>query len=231
MPYIIRRFRAFIEKNKYEILLLALIIHLYLGVFFVNLGTYILYYWPLTTVFLGLASVGVFIEKGPWKIFIKNILLILVIILPVTHSFLKDHSVFMQVLSLCYVAFFALIMWEVIKFLLKPSYVNTDIIFAAGCGYFLLIEISAFLLQFMFYNQPGSLANLDTDKLANTHIDLIYFASIIQTTIGFGDITPTFHTTKLAISFLGVMSQFYNVVLVGILISKFSSKIHSKRNF
>ncbi|GGF51807.1 hypothetical protein GCM10011339_45490 [Echinicola rosea] len=177
---------------------------------------------------LGLASVGVFKEKGRWKIIIKNTLLLVVIILPVLHPFLKDHVLFMQVLSLLYVSFFSLIFWEVMKFLIRPSYVNADIIFAAGCGYFLLVEISAFLLLFMYYNHPGSIANVDASQVASTYIDLVYLASVIQTSIGFGDITPSFHTTKLAASFMGVLSQLYNVLLVGILISKFSSKINSK---
>lgn len=206
-----------------------MIIHLYSGVFFGNLSLYIVYIWPLSILFLGLASVGVFKEKGRWKIFIKNALLALVIILPISHAFLNDHVFFMQVLSLLYVAFFSLIFWEVMKFLIRPSYVNADIIFAAGCGYFLLIEISVFLLQFMFYNHPGSIANVDTTKMANTYMDLIYLASVVQTSIGFGDITPSFHTTRLAVSFLGVLSQLYNVLLVGILISKFSSKINPKK--
>ncbi|GGZ20708.1 hypothetical protein GCM10007049_11620 [Echinicola pacifica] len=225
------KIRSILENNKYEVLLASLIVHLYSAVFFEDLTVYIIYIWPLTTLLLGLASVGVFIEKGPWKIAIKNSLLVIVTLLPISHSFLKEHQVFMQILSLLYVAFFALIMWEVIKFLIKPSYVNADIIFAAGCGYFLLIEISVFLLQFMYYNHPGSIGPLHSAKLADTYVDLIYFASIIQTTIGFGDITPLVHTTKLAASFLGVLGQFYNVVLVGILISKFSSKISSKRSF
>ncbi|QDH78646.1 two pore domain potassium channel family protein [Echinicola soli] len=217
-----------LERKKYEVLIFALIVHLYAGVFFENLNLYIIYFWPLSILFLGLSSVGVFREKGRWKIITKNTLLVVVIILPVSHPFLKDHVLFMQVLSLLYVSFFSLIFWEVMKFLIRPSYVNADIIFAAGCGYFLLVEISVFLLQFMYYNHPGSIANVDASKLASTYIDLVYFASVIQTSIGFGDITPSFHTTKLATSFLGVLSQLYNVLLVGILISKFSSRINSK---
>ncbi|AWW30682.1 two pore domain potassium channel family protein [Echinicola strongylocentroti] len=230
MKLILKNVPQILERRKYEILIFALIVNLYSGVFFENLNIYILFIWPLSTLFLGLASVGVFREKGRWKIFTKNFLLVVVIVLPISHSFLQDHDVFMQILSLLYVAFFSLIFWEVMKFLIRPSYVNADIIFAAGCGYFLLVEISVFLLQFMFYHHEGSFANLDTSKLAKTYIDLVYFASVIQTSIGFGDITPTFHTTKLATSFLGVLSQLYNVLLVGILISKFSSRINAKKS-
>lgn len=46
-----------LERKKYEILVFALIIHLYSGVFFGNLSLYIVYIWPLSILFLGLASV------------------------------------------------------------------------------------------------------------------------------------------------------------------------------
>ncbi|MBD8488940.1 two pore domain potassium channel family protein [Echinicola sp. CAU 1574] len=213
----------FLKRKKYEILLLALVQHLYTAIFFKDLVFYMQYIWPINTMLLGLASVGVFIERGKWKIIIRNILLVIVILLPVCHSLFKDSQFFIELLSLIYMVFFALIFWEVIKFLIKPSYVNADIIFAAACGYFMLIEISVFVLQFEFYRNTASITNLNTSTLADTYLDLVYLASIIQTTIGFGDITPSIHVTKLTTSFLGVISQFYNVVLVGILISKYSS--------
>lgn len=55
-------------------------------------------------------------------------------------------------------------------------------------------------------------------------MDLVYFSSITLTSIGFGDITPSSYHTKLITAFFGIAGQFYVVVLVGILISKFSSK-------
>jgi hypothetical protein len=55
-------------------------------------------------------------------------------------------------------------------------------------------------------------------------MDMVYFSSITLTTIGYGDILPDTHTTKLLASLFGIIGQFYSVVLIGILISKFSSQ-------
>lgn len=55
-------------------------------------------------------------------------------------------------------------------------------------------------------------------------MDLVYFCSITLTTIGYGDITPNAYYTKLATSLIGIAGQFYSVVLLGILISKFTSR-------
>lgn len=172
---------------------------------------------------LGTASVGVFIEKGHWKNIIQKILFLLVVALPIGLAFFSNNIAYFLFLNIAYVVFFLFIFWEVLKYLIKPSYINTDIISASACGYFLLIEISTFLLQFFVVQNPQSFKGIDGSMSALTYIDLVYFSSITLTSIGFGDITPNTHYTKLITSFFGIAGQFYSVVLVGILISKFTS--------
>ena len=172
---------------------------------------------------LGIASVGVFIEKGYWKNIIQKILFLIVLALPIGLSFFGNSISYFLFLNIAYVAFFLFIFWEVLKYLIKPSYINTDIMSASACGYFLLIEISTFLLQFFVVQNPNSFKGIDSSMSAKTYIDLVYFSSITLTSIGFGDITPNTHYTKLITAFFGIAGQFYSVVLVGILISKFTS--------
>lgn len=172
---------------------------------------------------LGTASVGVFIEKGRWKNLLQSLLFLLVLALPIGLTFFKYNISYFLFLNIAYVLFFLLIFWEVLKYLIKPSYINSDIISASACGYFLLIEISTFLLQFFIYQNIHSFKGIDFSSPANTYIDLVYFSSITLTSIGFGDITPNTHNTKLVTSLFGTVGQFYSVVLVGILISKFTS--------
>jgi uncharacterized membrane protein len=58
----------YLQKNKYEILLFALIQHLYIGIFLTDLPFYTKVIWPINMLILGITSVGVFIDKGYWKI-------------------------------------------------------------------------------------------------------------------------------------------------------------------
>ena len=213
-------------KHKYELLLLALIQHLFIGVFLSDLEIYARIIWPINTLFIGIASVGIFIERREKKYILTAILLLAMLLLPISLPFLERIAVFMQILSIIYMLFFVLIFWEVIKFLIKPSYINIDIIIASACGFFLMIEISAFSMQYIFYSNPLSFNHLNTSSPVSLFMDLVYYSSILQTTIGFGDITPNTHTTKLLSSFLGIVGQFYSVVLVGILITKFSGNLN-----
>lgn len=219
-----KKVKQFLHHYKYELLLAALIQHLFVGIFVHDMPFYIEVLWPINMVILGLASVGVFIEKGKMKNLVKNILTILVIVLPIILSFFKGVPEFMFFLNISYVVFYFFIFLEVFKFLVKPSYINTDIISAAACGLFLLLEAFVFMLQIFVYTDPHSFKGIDFTSPAHTFIDLVYFCSITLTTIGYGDITPNSYQTKLITSLIGIIGQFYSVVLVGILISKFSSK-------
>jgi hypothetical protein len=220
---IIARLTNFLHKRKYELLLIALIQHLYIGIVVRDMQFYTEILWPINMVILGLASVGVFIEKGKLKNVVKNILTIIVIAFPLLLPFFNGIYEFMFFLNVSYVIFFAFIFIEVFKFLLKPSYINTDIISAAACGLFLLLETFVFLFQMWVYTDQNAFKGLDHTSPAHTFTDLVYYCSITLTTIGYGDITPHAHYTKLAASLIGIAGQFYSVVLVGILISKFTA--------
>jgi Ion channel len=207
---------------------LALVQHLFIGIVVSDMPFYIGVLWPINMVLLGLASVGVFIEKGKWKNIVKNVLTIIVIAFPLLLPFFRDVPEFMLLLNWSYILFFSFIFFEIFQFLLKPSYINADIISASACGFFLLIEIFVFLFQIWVYADHNSFKGLDYTSPAHTFIDLVYFCSITLTTIGYGDITPNAYHTKLATSLVGIAGQFYSVILVGILISKFTSHTHSK---
>lgn len=219
-----KKLSNYLLKRKYEILLITLIQHLFIATFLSDLHFYTRYIWPINMLILGLGCVGVFIEKGQIERFIKNILTVLVIVFPFISFTATRDSYFMQVLSMCYTAFFMFIFYEVMRFLVRPSYINKDVISAAACGLLLLIEISTFLFQTLFYIEPNSFKGISIESPASTFIDFVYMSSITITSIGYGDITPNLHHTKLLVSLIGIMGQFYSVILVGILISKFTSE-------
>lgn len=215
---------AFFKKFKYEILLVALIMHLFIGIFITDVAFYEEVIWPVNMFILGLASIGVFIQKGKIKNAIKNLLTILVIALPIMLPFFKGNAGFMVFLNITYVLFFSFIFLELLKFLIKPGYINTDIISASACGLFLLIEMFVFLFQTWVYTDTACFKGLDYTSPGYTFMDLVYFCTVTLTTIGYGDITPNAYYTKMTTSLIGVAGQFYSVVVVGILISKFVSQ-------
>ncbi len=215
---------AWLHVRKYEILLAALIQHLFIGVFLEDVDFYAKVIWPINILVVGMASIGIFVKKGRWKKIVRDILFVVVLILPIALPFFGRLPYFMLSLNIAYVIFFSFIFREIIAFLIRPGYINTDLITASACGYFLLLEISVFLMQVFLYEDFSSINGIDDTSKAAVFMDLVYFNSVTFTSIGFGDITPKSHHVKLITAFIGIVGQFYSVVLVGILISKFSAK-------
>ncbi len=230
MKAVIQKYHRFINRNKYEFLLFGLIQHLFIAIFLTDLDFYARVIWPINMVVLGIVSVGVFSEKSKNEIVIKNILLIAVILLPMSRPLFYNSSMFLLVVSLIYTIFFLFIFFEVFKFLIKPEEFTTDVLSAAGCGYLLLIEVFAFLFQFLLYQNPSSINVEMNQNVSAIFIDLVYFTTISLTTIGFGDIAPTAHYTKLITSLMGLIGTFYTVVLTGILISNFAPSLLKKKD-
>ena len=214
---------AFLHVNKYEVLLVSLIQHLFIGVFLDDLEFYTRVIWPINIFVVGLSSIGIFVRKGRWKKIVRDVLFLVVLALPIALPFFGGLTYFMLTFNIAYVIFFSFIFREIIMFLLRPGYINKDLISAAACGYFLLLEISVFLMQVFLYQNFDAINGIDDSSKASVFMDLVYFCSITMTSIGFGDITPNAYYTKLITSFFGIAGQFYSVVLVGILISKFAS--------
>lgn len=219
-----------LRKYKYELLLLALLQHLFIGIFLRDMPFYTEVVWPVNMVVLGFAIAGIYVEKERWKNRVKNVLVLLVFALPIGLPYMHYNLTYFQVLNVTYVVFYIFIFYEIVRFLIRPSYINRDIIVGAACGYLLLIEIATFLFQVYYYQDPTCFKGMHGSQAAIVYCDLVYFSSITLTSIGFGDITPATHYTQLLTSVFGIAGQFYTVVLVGILISKFAASNNQKNS-
>ena len=80
----------------------------------------------------------------------------------------------------------------------------------------------------MINNNPDAYTGIDIETTAHAFLDIVYFNTITITSIGYGDIAPYSHAAKLSAAFLGVLGEFYSVVLVGIIISKYTESKEGK---
>ncbi len=215
--------RPLLQRRKYEFLLAALVQHLFVAAVLPDLGFYTRVIWPINMVVLGVFSVGIFADSSSTVRWLKNVILAGVIAFPAMSFVVVPTVHLMEALSLCYTVFFLVIFVEVLRFLIRPGYINADLVSASACGYLLLLEIGIFMMQGLHYAIPGAFKGISTESFTAIYLDMVYFCSITVTSIGFGDITPAHHMSKLATSMLGIAGQFYSVVLVGILIGKYTA--------
>lgn len=216
------------ERRKYELLLFGLLQHLFAAMLVPDLRVYNQVVWPINMIVLGVTSVGVFSGASLERRMLRWVLAVIVIGFPAVPLFVPPTPSLMVLLSVTYLLFFASIFVEVLRYMLRPSYVNVDLVSAGLCGYLLLLEVGSFATQVVVYTIDGAyhgltIASLDPMELARAYLDIEYFCAITLTSIGFGDITPTHHVARLLTAFLGIAGQIYSVVLMGILISKYTS--------
>ncbi len=219
----------FLFKRKYEVLLLVLIFHLFGGILILDEQFYMDYIWPLQMILIGIACVGIYSGKRRPSIYLTSVFYVISCLAPLALPFIGESEIFWNVAGLSYNLFFLFIFGEIILFLLAPGYVDKDIIIASACGFFLIIEMGTHQSFLIYNNDAGAYSGLDTSSTMHVFVDLIYFNTITLTTIGFGDITPNTISAKLNAALIGAIGMFYNVILVGILVSKYTSASSTDR--
>lgn len=213
----------FLSRYKYELLLFGLVQHLFITVVLPDRHFYADYVWPANMLILGVMSIGVFVGRERWRQFLRAFMALIVTGFPFYAWVATPTEQLMLTMTLCYFVFFLVIFSEVLRFLIRPSRIDRDIISAAICGYLLLLETGIFLLEAIFYLVPDGFSGVDTTDFGTVYLDMVYFCSMTITSIGYGDISPSHHIPKMAVSIFGVMGQLYSIILVGILVGKYSS--------
>jgi hypothetical protein len=211
---------------RFEFLLFALLLLLFDKIFFADNVFYLSYVWPANMLVMGMASVGIFQERSRWMIWTKNILFVASICVPFLFTAYSHNPVFMAILITIYISYYSLIFVETLRQITQRGEVTLSVILGSFCGYLLLIMICLFTLIMIEFNAPKSFHGISYNHPELTYNEMSYFSFIVFTSIGFGDIYPITDTARLVTAFFGVVGQFYMVVLVGIIISKYVGVIN-----
>ena len=119
--------------------------------------------------------------------------------------------------------FYALATREIILQVWHAQTVNNHVIFGLMNGFISLGLIGFFILLVIEIAQPGSFNGLQLDPkhMDPTFDSLIYFSYITLLTVGYGDIYPLTPTAQRATIFIGMMGQFYLVILTAVVVEKY----------
>lgn len=212
-----------LSKYRFEFLLTALLILIFDKIFFPNNETYLKYVWPINMMLISVASFGIFIEHNKAIKSIRNILGIISIFMPFGFMFLGRHFWFIELLTVFFIIYYCFIFSEVMYQITMTKEVRINVVLGSFCGYMLLSMIALFSYLLIEYNFPNSFHGI-SQNVSLKYNELSYFSFITLTSIGFGDIYPTSDMSRLVVAFFGMAGQFYMVAVVGIIISKFTSK-------
>lgn len=216
--------KNWLHTYRFESLLVALLMVIFNKIFFFDTVFYTKYVWPANMVLLGVVSMGIFKERNDKVKIIKNILFFAIIFVPFAAKTIFSNQKIAFLALLSYIGFYGIVFWEVMRQIIKRDEITESVIFGSLSGFLLLIIIATFSFLMIDFIDANSFNNIYGNSIPEKYMQIKYFNTITLTTIGYGDITPKSDNCRLLAAFWGVVSQFYMVAVVGIIISKFTSK-------
>lgn len=125
-----------------------------------------------------------------------------------------------------YFLFYAIVTLEIIKQVWKAKVIGKNVILGLISGYISLGLLSFFLCLTIEIIDPNSFSGLVKSGSADNAIteQLMYYAYITLMTIGYGDILPVTPIAQKAAMFIGLIGQFYLVILTAIVVGKYISQ-------
>ncbi|HXA02445.1 MAG TPA: hypothetical protein VNW99_10685 [Cytophagaceae bacterium] len=219
------KIRNYVEKRKYEILLLSLLLFI-----FGMRPTYIYLFLLLQTMIVG----AMIFNNRKFLLYLIAGLLIFIIALSIYSQtfYFKSFNTQSDIINahnligVAFIIYFATITLEVFRRILVVDRVSSEIISAVLCGFIMLSFIGWFLFDIIETYTPGSFSGLGEDerKLNN----LLYFSVTNMLTLGLGDILPITLLARKAVMLMGFMGHFYTVFVTGIIIGKYINQKENK---
>ncbi|MFN8345272.1 MAG: potassium channel family protein [Spirosomataceae bacterium] len=211
-------------KYRFEFLLIILTLAIFDKIVIFSDFVYSSYVWPANMLLLGVGSFGLFHDRNLAVKWAKNIFFISVIAVPLAADIIFVNSALTQIALWSYLFFYTIIFTEVIRQIIHKHEVTESIIMGSLSGFLLIIVVATFSFLLIDFHLSDAFQNLQGVTIPQKYHQVVYFSSITLTTIGYGDITPKADNARLLAAFWGVVGQFYMVAVVGIIISKFTSK-------
>ena len=143
---------------------------------------------------------------------------------------LGNEEMFKFVLVVVYFLFYGMVTSILISQIWNTKKVDENVILGVISGYISLGLIAFFICLTIELVTPGSfqglLTSVNNPEIKNESI--MYYSYITMLTIGYGDVSPTTEMSQKASVLIGLMGQFYMVIITAIIVGKFISQSANK---
>ena len=220
-----RLFSIFIYKFCYEILLLALLFHLFGSAFFFDLTFYEEYFRIANFIIVYIAATNSFFHR---KIKITPLFILFLVFSFCCSTglfYLNSYIQLAYLREISFSIFLIITIYFTFSFLLSPHRIDMALISGTIVGYLLLIEIAVrIFLILLLMDGKNVLTNIDLEHHTSIYVDLVYYCTNTATSIGFSNMLPINQNAKMITSLLALAGQFYLVIIMSMMIRKFTSK-------
>jgi hypothetical protein len=111
---------------------------------------------------------------------------------------------------------FVVLLQDLLLQLFRSRKITLNVVLGAFSGYILISIIGFFVTMTIYLFDPESYIISETPME-----DLLYYSFITLSTIGYGDITPLSVPAKNIAVIIGIVGQFYNVIIMAAIIGKY----------
>ena len=156
---------------------------------------------------------------------LKRLVLVVIVIFGVIISFtiVEEIKLFIYMKIGVLFIFHLVVAFEIIKQIWQAKKVNRNVIYGLMSGYISLGLIGFFICLSVELVRPGSFQGLlNFGDITN---GLMYYSYVTMLTIGFGDIVPITLVAQKATILIGLMGQFYLVIISAVVIGKYISML------
>lgn len=115
--------------------------------------------------------------------------------------------------------YFISLIIELLNQIFSSKIITLNVVLGAFTGYILIGILGYLIFRLIFLLDPDAFA-----LFSYSTSELFYFTFITLTTIGYGDISPVSEAARNFSMLLGLVGQFYNTVIIAIIIGKFLQK-------
>jgi voltage-gated potassium channel len=216
------KLKEILNHYKFELFLSALCFNLF-GSLVIREDLFASYLFPVSLLLNILAGINLISIKR-----IKIVFIILFILSTCTfgYSMFYSENIDTDYFRFAfYFLFYVVVTYEIIKQILKAKTVNKNVIMGVISGYTCLGLVGFFIFLYVEMTNPGSFAgDLMIGNTLDQNIDsLIYYSYITLMTIGYGEIIPATAIAQKAAILIGLLGQFYVVIVTALVVGKFIS--------
>jgi len=167
-------------------------------------------------------------EKGSIRIF--AFVLIVIGGVFTLASINEENNVFTYLKIAVLFLFHLVVTYNIINQIWIAKVVNKNVIIGVISGFISLGLIGFFLCLSIEIIHSNSFSNIEIINDAENTVTerLMYFSYITLMTIGYGDILPNTHLAQKATIAIGLIGQFYLVIVTAIVVGKFVNQKHAE---
>ncbi|WP_297695493.1 potassium channel family protein [uncultured Eudoraea sp.] len=213
---------------RFTIFLISLLFILF-GSLIVPLELFDVYITPIFFIVNILAGILLISKKKKLHNFFISLFILSIVVILFSSYLFEDEEGYRYIEFAILFSFYCFVTYEIIAQVWQSTDVNRGVILGLMSGYICLGLVGFFICLAIELAEPGSFTGLSALELnpAAKRDSLAYYSFVTLLTIGYGEITPVSKLARNASVLIGLMGQFYLVIVTAVVIEKYIR--HSKR--